>query len=92
MTFDRENLFDELYLASYVINHYSVSSESAYESLGETFSKLLMNLMSEIEIVEAVKPAANMLKNVMAYHTGTIQMHSADGEMAVMKMTEAFEA
>lgn len=71
MTFDRENLFDELYLAAYVINHYSASSESAYESLGEAFSKPLTKLMSEIEIVEAVKPAANMLKNVMTYHAGT---------------------
>lgn len=48
--------------------------------------------MSEIEIVDAVKPAANMLKNVMTYHAGTTQMHSVDGEMAVMKMAEAFEA
>lgn len=81
-----------MYLASYVINHYSASSESAYESLGETFSKPLSKLMSEIEIVDTVKTAANVLKSVMTYHAETTQMHSADGEMAVMKMSEAFEA
>ena len=38
LTFDRENLFDKLYLASYVINHYVESSKVAYESVAKEFS------------------------------------------------------
>ena len=81
-----------MYLASYVINHYANSSKDAYESVAKEFSVPLAKLMSEIEMVDSLGTAANMLKNVMIYHAGSTELHSAEGEMIVMKMAEAFEA
>lgn len=48
--------------------------------------------MSEIEVVDDLRTAANMLKNVMMYHAGSTELHSTKGEMIVMKMAEEFEA
>lgn len=81
-----------MYLASFVINHYSESSKQAYEAAAKEFSEPLANLMNEIEVVDSLAVAANMLKKVMIYHAGTTDLHSSEGEMIVMKMAEEFEA